>query len=273
MSVVKLLFEFGKKVQGRVRHFLFSRVVTTIVLFVILAPPPALADADLSLGGSFRSYPLSGVAEVKSGYGMVLYGQKNSPFSGYIRPALEGYSALLYNSGIAKLEIFPLAILGARAGGESIQNDNEYTAYDCKKYRCLGRNYRTFFETELTLGAGPFFIQGRWRRERWTQPDPEAGDFVDPTSGLLMKSQGESQTVYTAVSGVKLSPTWTVMAGLRYAEDEDGISRMPFLLLSWKNSSWTVSAGGGGFESSLKDRSATALLSVTWEILPSVALR
>lgn len=253
------------------RHVIRWETVPVIVLAGWL--PLAWAGADLRLGGSYRSYPLSGVAEPTLGYGLVMYGSEGAPFSGYVRAAIDGYTAGSYNSGVAKLEIFPLAILGVRAGGESVQNDRDYSAFDCVNFRCRGRSYRTFIEAELSLGAGPVFAQGKWRRERWTQPDPLAGDFVEPTSGLVMDSAGESQTVYSGVAGLKLGENWAVIAGLRYGEGETGMSQMPFGLLRWRGERFTLGLGGGAFRSELKKREATALGYFTWDIWPSVAIR
>lgn len=253
------------------RHVKKPNWVPTIVL--LLASSWAWASADLEVGSAFRSYPLSGVMEIKSGYGVVFYGTEGGPFSGYGRIALEGATAGTYNSGLAKVELFPLGILGARAGGETAQNDSEYRAYDCDLYFCEGRFYRTFFEAELTLGAGPVFLQGRWRRERWSEKEPSDGDFIDPTSGLVMDATGESQSVYHGVAGLKLGSSFSILGGLRYAEGETGLSRFTFGLLRYRSGGWSAGVGGGVFESELKARGGSALLFLNYEIWPSVALR
>jgi hypothetical protein len=241
---------------------------------LIMASELCAAGLDLNLSGNARSYPLSGVIEAQSGYGVVLYGEEGSPFAGYVRVAVDGASAGTYNSGGARVEIFPLGILGVRGGGESIQNDKDYTAYDCEVYACQGRFYRTYVEGELTLGYSGLFAQGRWRRERWTQPkESQSGDFADPTSGLLMSATGESQTVYQALLGYKWNEAWTIMAGLRYASDDDGISQMPFGILRWTSGGFSLGLGGGAFKSALKDRESMAIGFFSWDIWPSVKLK
>ncbi len=233
----------------------------------------AWAGADLRLGGSYRSYPLSGVLEPAIGYGVVAYGAEGAPFSGYIRAAMDGATAGSYNSGLAKLEIFPLAFVGVRAGGESIQNDKDYSAYNCTAVGCQGRYYRTFVESELSLGYGGVFVQGKWRRERWTQPKQQTGDFIDPTSGLVISANGEAETVYSGVLGYKINDTWAVLGGARYAEDGTGISQFPFGVVRWRSGGFTAGVGGGTFKSELKKREGTVLAYFTWEIWPSVALK
>lgn len=246
------------------RGAVFGCAATTIV---------AHADFDLSVGGTLRSYPLSGVVETEGGYSWLLWGAPGSPWYGYVRPRVYGSTAGTYNSLDSALEIFPISFLGVRAGGEASQNDQKYTAYDCETYRCLGRYYRAYFEGELSLGAGPVFVHGSWRRERWSQRNGAAGAFIDPTSGLVMRSGGDSQTVYFAVAGYNLDPVWSVILALRYADsDPSDISRMPFASVRYRMSGVTFSAGAGSFTSPLKKQELTVAGFVRWEIWPSLAL-
>lgn len=226
----------------------------------------AFAQLDLGVGGTFRSYPLSGVVDMHSGYGVSLYGSAGSPLSGYVRPNVEIDSAGTYNSALGQLEVFPLAFMGMRAGGEVIQNDKDYTPYKCETSRCRGRFHRTFFGAELSLGAGPVFVHGRWRRERWSQPKEQLGDFIEPTSGLLLRGTGESQTVYYAIAGYKLSDPWTLIGGVRYAEADAGISRMPFGMVRFTSGTFALGVGAGQFESELKDAAFTVWGYLSWEL-------
>ena len=247
-------------------------MTTFVALFVAQV---AFAAADLSVGTAVRSYPLSGVVEAEAGYGFRLWGNTSGPFYGYIRPVIEGATAAIYNSGTARLDFYPLSFLGVRAGGESVQNDSEYDAHDCENYQCVGRYYRTFVEGDLALGAGPVFIRGRLRRERWTQKDPQAGDFIEPTSGIGLASAGDSETVYQGLAGIKLSTSWTLAGGVRYAisDNTEQFSRMPFGLIRWTSGPLSVALGGGEFESTIKKKSPTALLYLSYEIAPSLALK
>ncbi len=271
---------FGAELLNALRNFFRAltsgdhssfRAPTFVSLIVVSAS--AAAGVDLSLGASTRSYPLSGVVEAEAGYGLILWGSQGSPLYGYLRPEIEGASAGTYNSAAASLELFPISFLGVRAGGESVQNDNEYTAYDCDLYRCLGRYYRTFAEAELTLGAGPVFLRGSVRRERWTQKEADAGDFVEPTSGILLRGTGDSETVYFGAVGLKFGENWTLLGITRYAESDEGWSRWPYGVVRYTNGAWQVGLGAGQFESSLKDKEFTGVGFVRWEIAPSVALK
>lgn len=272
-SIDQSVFALRRKFSARIFGDRLWLVVTTIVSFC-LSSSIARAEFDFSLGGTSRSYPLAGVIEAESGYGVLLRGSARDPFSSYLRARIDGSSAYTYNSLGGALEFFPLAILGVRAGGEAIQNDKDYSAYDCETYRCLGRYYRTYIEGELTVGAGPVFVQGRWRRERWTQKEPEAGDFIDPTSGIYIDSAGDSQTVYFGVAGLKLNENWQVLAILRYAESDmnEGWSRTPYGVIRYSAGNFSIGVGGGQFESSLKEKDFTAVGVFRWELAPGLSV-
>lgn len=252
----------------------FRKWVTAIVILMTFSQP-SFADFDLSLGGLARSYPLGGALEANAGYGILLWGDAGPPWYGYMRARLDGASALRFNSISPSLEIYPVSFFGIRAGGESIQNDADYSAYDCVTYVCRGRFYNTFVQAELTLGAGAFFVQGRMRRERWSQAVSGATAFIDPEAGLAMVGTGDSRTYYRGALGYKINENWTAVASMVYvqADSDNGISRFPFALVRFKTGAFTVAAGGGVFASKLKDEGAAALLIFNWEIWPSLALK
>jgi hypothetical protein len=217
---------------------------------------------------------LSATTFVELGLSRSLWGSvSSSPLYGYSRLEFSASTAGVYNSGQAALELFPISFLGGRAGGESIQNDQDYSAYNCDDWRCRGRFYRTFAETELSLGVGSIFFKGRWRRERWTQKEREHSNFIDPTSGLVMSGTGDSQTVYHGLCGVRVSSRWSALGGLRYAENQrHERSRFPFMMFRYNNGSFSAGFGGGLFESELKSRAGSMVAFLRWEIGPGPAL-
>lgn len=272
----ELLNELGKNYTVTLFSDIFRALATAIVVFCGFSGS-AFAALDLSVDGTLRSYPLSGVVEVNAGSNYLLWGTHtgDSPWYGYLRPRVDGATAGTYNSLGAGLELFPLSFLGARAGGEGIQNDSNYKSYDCVTYTCRGRFYRTYVEGEISLGAGPFFAQGRWRRERWTEPGAPAQFFIEPTSSLILAGTGDSQTVYRALVGGKLNLAWSLAGGLEYVESDAqrGVSRLPFALVRYSSRAFSAGAGGGVFSSTSKPSDFSAIGYLRWDIYPSLALK
>lgn len=231
---------------------------------------------DFSAQGSYRSYPLSGVLEIESGYGVELYGSSAAPpWYGYVRPRALLSTIGTYNSADGALEVFPISFLGFRAGGEAIQNDDNYSAHDCSTYICKGRFYRTYAEAELTFGFKGVFARGSWRRDRWTLNSPSVGEFIDPTGGISLSASGDSETVYRGLVGYTFSPKWSAMALIRYAESDETrmISRFPHAVVRYTLKDWSLALGGGVFESSLKKQEGAAIALLRWEPRPSVGLK
>jgi hypothetical protein len=129
-------------------------------------------------------------------------------------------------------------------------------------------------EAELSVGAGDFFAQARWRREHWTQGRPRQ-DFVDPTSGIAMKSEGDDQTVYFGILGYKFSDQWSGLAVTRYAEGTSlhKFSRFPYLIAKYQTGNFSIGAGGGFFQSSDHAQETALVGFFKWEIEPSFAIR
>jgi len=277
--VVVVLFSLS--VHVLCKWVIFFKVHFARVLFcllraaIVILCAPAFATLDLGVGASLRTYPISGTLQAEGGWNKLFWGDVASPFYGYLRARAAWDTAVTYNSLDGALEFFPIAFLGVRAGGEAIQNDSDYSAFDCTQYACTGRFYRTYLEPELSLGYGPVFTQFRWRRERWSEGHSARGDFVDPTSGVVLKANGDSQTVYYMVAGAKVSPTSSVVALARYAESDEReqISRLIALAGRYQGEEYSVLVGLGTFDSEIKSRGLTVLASVRWVMARSLALK
>lgn len=259
------------------RGDLLRGLATAIVILIgvrLATACRAHADWDAALSGNGRTYALSGVMDLDIGYGFLLWGDQQAPWYGYVRPHVDANSAGTYNSLDGSVDFFPISFLGVRAGGEAIQNDSNYTAYDCADYVCRERTYRSYVQAELKLGAGPVFAQLRWRRERWNQAKPGATPFIEPTGGFALNGQGDAETVYRGLVGYRLDPNWDVLAALVYAAQDStrGISRQPFAAVRYRVGTWSFGAGAGTFASPLKKCELTALGFFSWEIAPSVVL-
>jgi hypothetical protein len=248
----------------------------TAIVILLFFSVSVHAGYDFNFGTTDRSYPLSGTVEADGGYDFLLWGTAGggSPWYGYLRPHIDGATTLTYSELGASLDFYPLSFLGLRAGGEGVQNDANMTAYDCVSYICRGRFYQTFAQATLTLGAGPFFAQARWRRERWTEGSPGTGLFIEPTAGYALSGMGDSQTMYRATVGLKLNPIWSAAGVFLYYQSDNSheVSRFPFAIVRWSSGPYSVGVGGGVFSSTIKPAEGSALLILNWNLKPSLAL-
>lgn len=245
---------------------------------VILLCVSAFAHADLDYNADFylRSYPFSGGLIGNAGYGFLLWGTQDnkSPMYGYIRPQATFATAGYYNLAGAALDVFPISIFGFRLGGEGIENDRDYTPYACDIYECRGRTYRTYLQSEFSFGSGPFFGQLKWRRDRLTRSNPDHRVYIDSIAGLAFDTEGDGQTSWRAIVGMKLNEIWSVSAAYTYlqADNTRTISRFPFALVRYKMAPYSVGLAAGMWSSTLKPDAPSIMLLASWNGKPGVAL-
>ncbi len=201
-------------------------------------------------------------------------GSEANPWFGYLRPSVTGFTAGSYNSGRAMLEIYPVSFLGIEGGAEAISNTNEYKAYDCATYNCLGKFWTTFAGATLIAGAGRVFLVAKGKVVNLRQHPAQSANFIEPTSGLVAQRQGDQLTVASGAAGLKVSQSWSVIYA--YARSEmkeiESSSEMHLGILSWKSGDWRISAGGGTFRSDIKERQGTGILRIEWRATPQLGL-
>ena len=256
----------------------FALAISTVFSSIFLSIF-AHAQLDTSFAVYARSYPRSGVLEGEIGYGNLLWGGSGGAggsdiMYGYIRPFAVGATSGTYNSLAAGVDFFPVSFLGVRGGGEYSNNSRRYVDFDCYALNCLGTRYRSFFEAQVFFGNKQIFGQVKMRRQRWSQDQENAGNFVDPTSGLEVKANGDSETVWQSYLGVTINPSWKVILGNRYSEMSNikGVSQFVYLGGQYNWAPISASFGVGSFASALKEREISYFLVLGWELYPTIGL-
>lgn len=119
---------------------------------------------DYNVSAGLRTYPLSSYLSLESGYNFLLWGQwqnKEDVMYGYIRPAVNYTTALIYNSLEAKLTLKPVSFLGLHAGKMlALRSRDKVTDIDCSTVECTGTLDNEFVKADLVLAAGPVIYFG-----------------------------------------------------------------------------------------------------------------
>lgn len=249
---------------------------TAILSVTFFLAQESQAQLDANFAAYVRSFPRSGVLEAEVGYGSPLWGSPGGEniLYGYLRPFGNVATSGTYNSVATGVEFFPVAFMGVRAGGEYSNNSKRYVDFDCYALNCTGTRYRSFFESQVIFGNKQIFGQVKMRRQRWSQDQELRGNFVDPSSGLEVKGNGDSETVWQSYMGVKINDSWKVIAGNRYGEMSNikGISQFIFLGGQYNWAPISASFGIGSFASALKERDTSYFLVLGWELYPTIGL-
>lgn len=243
--------------------------IVSLVMVIFVVSTPCFAEIDFSVGGVTRTYPLSGVIEVESGLNGLLWGNSNDEIFGYVRAGVSGSTALTYNSIEGTVEVFPLSVLGVRAGIELSENQSDYRDFDCNSYECQGAQQKKFIEAQAVAGAWRWFLHFNVRNEDWAHKEKvgEPTRFVEPSLGVALSHNGERMRVYQGILGRAVGDQWKIMSVFRYAENESGtqVSRMPALMVKWSPAPVSFLVGCGVFSSTLKDANVSVFASLSYE--------
>jgi hypothetical protein len=167
-----------------------KQMAQIIYICGFLTPLHAWAGFDLAVGGYGRDYPMGAGAELNLGYGHLLWGSSSEKLYGFIRAGLDIEGVVDYNAVNAKLEIFPISILGLRVGQSRSESQLDYEDFDCELYLCRGHFAENYFEVPVFLGYGPVTFAASYKHSQWKSDSNNAAiasaQFIEPSSGLAL---------------------------------------------------------------------------------------
>ena len=254
-----------------------SRVVFFIYLLELIFSSFAWAAWDTSLEGSYRSFPLGGVAEWGLGYGQRVWGSDRGPFYGYVRVGAVVEGVENYEAHAVSAEIFPLSFFGVKLGRRWVQNHNDYEDYDCVVYVCRGRFLEDFVEVPLYLSVGSILGVAVYRESGWVSDGGNdlggKTDFIEPTSGLplvaLPRVESGSRIIRWR-GGI----FWQFPNGFRVGYTESTYRNREALSFMWlgvvqyrPTEHWSFTLSSGEYRSNLKLVDPTIYVSASYEPL------
>ncbi len=248
-----------------------------VSLAIVLQFGVARADFDAAVSGSYRSYPLSGVAETTVGYGELLWGTEADALYGFVRLAADFDAITQYQATAVRFEFFPISILGARVGQLWQQNHQDYSSYDCVNNVCRGYFSEKYAEGQLFLGVGPLKLSGSYRytiKSAGEVSNPNALTYyIDPESGLQF-TNGQIDHSWRARGAalVELSPEYS----LGYSQTQfvsDRSDEKSNLWIAFAQGAWgpaKLVVGGGEYDSSLHTSHSTVIAYGQWTFWPKL---
>ncbi|RME16400.1 MAG: hypothetical protein D6797_04610 [Bdellovibrio sp.] len=263
-----------KKVMDTQTKVLFLKVRFLIVIVLMFSGQIGKATADFSLSGIYRHYPQSGGVDLSAGYSFLLWGKPaNTIFYGYLRYALDLFTAGTYNEALVSVDLFPVSFLGVSLGQGLYHNSKDYEDFDCLRYKCIGEFNYTFVKYTLILGYKKFFFYQSYKKKP-IQAQEVDKDHIIPDIGLAANSESENISQYHSIVGWSISSKWTM--GYQYIFSQTvknpGLSQSHFLLVSYKKSKLTLSVSLGSFYSSLKPLGFSTIGYFKYQFAPSLSI-
>lgn len=253
-----------------------------------MAAVPAFAQVDAGVAAYYRSYPLGASFDANVGYGLVLYGEpgdKKDPVYGYLRAQIDGVASRDYSGWGYQFQLFPISIIGVSAGQYFSDNQANYSAYNCVDYFCIGNFREDFVEGRLALAYGPVFLIGRHKSSLLIETNSQAlasGGYISPDYSLAVERGRDKVRRTTVLVGYDLNEKFSIVASYikSVAERSDQVGQFYLGGMLYKSGDFRIGFLGGKYENQNpgsisaigKAQDFTAMMSLQWNVLPSVAL-
>lgn len=237
------------------------------------------ANFDLSVGTGARTYPgfgFEGFGEI--GYNQLLYGDAPGKgiFYGLIRPSLRLASSAVINSYDAKLEVYPISIIGFAAGHRFIKADFEdFPAFDCDEIRCSGELKKDYVHMRAVLGFGPIVAIGMVEESRNSYNDPSGEGLPVAEFRFAIRANAESDenTRSQYILGYRLDRDMiAAITEYVYYKESEQFHKLNLLGYISQGERSNITYGLGTFESSDTNISAVGVIRFIYRFTPNYKL-
>ena len=135
------------------------------ILLLVLLSISSSASYDLSTGAGFRTYPLGAAVKVESGLNQELW-RHDKQIYGFVREAAYFSTSGSINTLGAKIDIFPVSILGIVGGVEKVfRNSKELDTFDCDVQVCDSNGSKSYLKFENVLAYKNLILINDYQRE------------------------------------------------------------------------------------------------------------
>lgn len=239
----------------------------------------AFANYDLSAGFGARSYPgLGAEGFAEFGYNQLLYGDAPGKgiFYGLIRPSLKVASSAVINSYDAKIEVYPISIIGFAAGHQYIKSDFEdFNFYDCDEVRCKGDLKKDYVHMRAVLGYGPIVAIGMVEESRNAYNDPNNSELPVAEFRFAIKANpGSDENVRSQyILGYRIDKNmFAAISEYVYYKESEQFHKLNLLAYVSQSEKYNITYGIGTFESSDQELGAVGVIRYIYRFKPSFRL-
>lgn len=249
------------------------------ILLLLLLSFNAYAHFDLSAGAALRSYPaLGGEVNAQFGYNFLLWGSgpgadKKNIMYGLLRPALNVNSSAVINGYDARLELYPISIIGLAIGQRNIVSDFEdFPFFDCEKVRCKGTIKRDYTQFKMALGFGPLMAVGNivMSKNSYSDENDEGKPVAEFRFAALANPIEDTMYRSQYVLGYKHSNKGilgVVAEYVNFAQAEQTYN-MDLLVYTTKPETTTYVFGVGQFSSTYQTKGLIGVFQMKTDFLP-----
>jgi len=238
--------------------------MTKFYIFLsLLLSTSILANYDLSTNAGFRSYALGAAARVEAGLNQQIW-RYNKQIYGFIREAAYFSTSGSINTAGAKIEFFPISILGLVAGAEQVYRDSkELDTFDCDSQICDADGTRSYLKIENVLAYKKFVTINDYQRDFFNY---DHDGIVANALHTFFIADDDIVSVMRNIIAYQYSDTYTMgLVHFRsWTQKTRQDSTFVGFLNQYKRDKWTYDIVVGGYHARGGDNHFSTLLQVKY---------
>ncbi|MBL6991174.1 MAG: hypothetical protein ISR65_15425 [Bacteriovoracaceae bacterium] len=249
-------------------------IFTLISIFILFHSTNTTASLDYSLNLEMRSYPsLGGNINFDAGYNYLFWGDNADIWYGLIRPSINFKSSLLLNGLEAKLEVYPISLLGIAVGYKWSDVNTDFSFFDCgNSVYCQGQLTRGYITAKTGYAIDGFFLTAKANFEKLTfsKTDKKFADYIYALEGNNAKDYLGKLEITTG----KVFSNYTIgligeFATMRLNKS---LYRSYYLFIKKPIRKYSVIVGGGSFQSDIQPIGAIIFINLSYIWAPNKKL-
>jgi hypothetical protein len=249
-----------------------KKLILSITIILFSSNVFALGEVDYKSALITRSYPIALAVQNSFGWG-VKFWEATKKIYGYTRVGGVFNTSGVVNLAGAKVEIFPISILGFYAQRDKSRRDVELGVFDCDIVECDGNVDRDRVGAKLGLALGGFFLMGDYQVIK-TEMETTKALFADEQHSLLGDPNGDEVHRLQVIAGYKFSEKWK-MVGIYISQEMQENQNRDFMKLvgvSRETPEWSLMTTVGVFKNRHQADVFTTLVALVWKGKKGVTL-
>lgn len=249
---------------------MFSFILATLS-WATASASTATSGLDFSATLLSRTYSPALSINPTFGYSQKIWGDKETPWYGFVRPNIVGVLSPSLYEGKIGIEVFPVSILGLDVKRTWSRRFRNTEGQDCLQVQCQGELNYTDVSLQSYLGAGDYFASIRWTKTFFDSVADSSRPVYDLGASFLIRPTGDDADFLTIAAGRDMEAGYSVGVLLQTADAHKSGQRQEgqyvfarSKLTWWDLENIEATAGLGRFKSSLNIAEFSAILSLTY---------
>lgn len=245
----------------------FLKITSLVLLLPLLSQTSHANEFEYTLDSTARSYSSGLSVTPMVAYKFSLWGEKDSPLEGAIRPKISTELSPATYSGKAELEFSPVTFINLSVGRKLLRRYSTFDEDSCRNHNCVGSLNSTDAGITALFKVGSIMGSLKYTKVFYDSKDDKTLNMVDPSTYILISPDKEVADQIEAIVGTTINDKWSAGVLIQNVDlqKNNGHQNGQYLVLLKTNGHANYIAGAGRFESELKQAKPSFLFSFKYD--------